>query len=350
MKKTYVGISRDHSGSMSSISHAAMKDYNDQINALREATIREGQDTIVSVVKCGHGMAAVVHREVVNSSISALKALKGYETKAGGTPLFRSVNELIDLLERAPDANDPDVAFLVIVVTDGQDTETDRFSGINNPGIDLGRRITRLQATDKWTFTFRVPRGTAGYLRRLGIPAGNILEWDQTERGMEESSIRTQTAVNTYYFARAAGKTATKSFYQTDLGSVPKAAVKKALQDVTKQVRLFNVGPRDNRRQIKDFVEEKAGSYMPGAAFYQLTKTEPKVHDGKMIAVRDKRTGKIYSGVEARSVLGLPESGTVKVVPGNHGEFEVFIQSKSVNRNLMGGTQLLYWPNVGRPA
>jgi hypothetical protein len=179
---------------------------------------------------------------------------------------------------------------------------------------------------------------------------GNVIEWEQSVRGMEEASVKTQNAVGTYYAARSAGATHTKSFYNTDLSNVSKQQVKKALHDITAQVQVFNIGPRDNKREIRSFVEDKIGKTMQiGGAFYELTKTENKVHDGKMIAVRDKRTGKIYSGVEARSVLGLPETGTIKVVPGNHGEFEVYVQSKSVNRHLVGGTKLLYWSNVGQP-
>lgn len=342
--KTYVGIVRDHSGSMHSYKEAARKDYNAQINAVKEATIREGQDTIVSVVTFGgDGYLSTPKRAVVNSSIGALKPLTEYPV-GGGTPLYGSIGELINLFESLPDAKEPGVAFLLLIFTDGDET--------GSPGWDalrLQRKISELQRTDRWTFTFRVPPGRGTRTQRdLGVHAGNILQWETTERGLEESTTRTQAATQTYYSARAVGATATKSFYNTDLSNISKASVKKALHDITAQVQTYDVAARDNRTQIKDFIERKTGHYQLGSAFYQLMKTEPKVHEGKMIAVRDRRTGKIFSGSEARRVLGLPEAGTIKVVPGNHGEFEVFVQSKSVNRNLVGGTKLLYWPNVGR--
>lgn len=343
--KTYAGFSRDHSASMRGFAEAARKDFNNTTNAVREATIREGQDTIVAVVECGAGHTSSVRRAVVNSSIGALKALQSYETNGSGTPLFDSVGDLIEQFEQMPDAGDPTVAFLLNVTTDGYENASKKWDAIK-----LGRKIRELQLTDRWTFTFRVPPGHKSRLvQALGLHDGNVIEWEQSERGMEEASVRTQAAVGTYYAARNRGETSTKSFYNTDLSNVSKQQVKKALHDITAQVQIFNVGARDNKREIRDFVEEKNGPMQIGAAFYQLTKTENKVHDGKMIAVRDKRTGKIYSGVEARNVLGLPESGTIKVVPGNHGEFEVFVQSKSVNRHLVGGTKLLYWENVGQP-
>jgi hypothetical protein len=85
-----------------------------------------------------------------------------------------------------------------------------------------------------------------------------------------------------------------------------------------------------------------------GAAFYQLMKKEDEVQDYKQIVIRDKKSKVVYSGANARQMLGLPYNGTVKVVPGNHGTYDIFIQSTSVNRKLVKGTQVLYWDKVGQ--
>jgi hypothetical protein len=108
-KKQYVGISRDHSGSMSSLRHAAIKDYNDGIKAIKTAANDNNIDTVASVVSCGIGSG--VQREVVNSSISALTPLTSY-TVDGGTPLFDSVGELIEIFKSVPDYRNPNVTFL----------------------------------------------------------------------------------------------------------------------------------------------------------------------------------------------------------------------------------------------
>lgn len=350
MKKTYIGIVRDHSGSMSILTEAARKDYNAQIGEIKGGAIREGQDVIVSVVTFGEAVTShlrevPIKREVVNSGITALQTLQRYEA-CGGTPLYDAIGDLINQFQLLPDAGAPDVAFLLLVFTDGEE----EHSRIWNK-LSLQRKICELQNTGRWTFTFRVPPGYGPRIHRdLGVPAGNILQWEATEQGLRDSTQSFTTGTQKYFAARTMGETYTHSFYKTDLGNLSKAAVKKALHDITAQVTTYDVGASDNRKQIKDFVQRQTGSYKLGGAFYQLTKTEPKVHDGKLIAVQDKRTGKIYSGTEARRVLNLPESGTIKVVPGDHGEFNVYVQSKSVNRNLVGGTKLLYWPNVGSPA
>lgn len=337
-KKNYIGISRDHSGSMSSIARPAARDYNSTITAIQAASVAEKQDTIVSVVKhSGYG----VERETVNSTVAKLVPLnEGSYNTYGGTPLFSSVLDLIDQFEAAPDAKDPNVSFLIMAVTDGGD---------NASGHDAARRLNermrKLTATDRWSFTFRVPRGYASELTRFGIPAGNILEWDQTEQGVEVATKATTDAFRSFYTARSAGQTMTKSFYQTDMTNVSKATIKAKLVDISGNVQFFDVKKEE---QIRTFIEAKTNkTLVKGQAFYQLTKKEDEVQDYKQIAIRDKKTTKVYSGVQARNILGLPHNGTVKVAPGNHGGYDIFIQSTSVNRKLIPGTAVLYWETAG---
>jgi hypothetical protein len=340
-KKNYIGISRDHSGSMSHIAIAAARDYNNNIKSIQEANLAEKQDTIVSVVKCGVGSHGTVERETINSTVAQLQPLTEnmYKADGGATPLFKSINELIDILEAAPDAKDPNVSFLVMAITDGQDNA----SGHGAAQL-LTTRINALQATDHWTFIFRVPHGYKQSLVRMGIPEGNILEWEQTTRGVEIASQATNTAFRSFYSARSAGETMTKAFYTTDMSGVSKATVKAKLVDISGEVNFFDI---TTPAVIKVFVENATKKpLVTGAAFYQLTKKEDEVQDYKQIAIRDKKTSKVYSGVEARNILGLPHNGTVKVAPGNHGTYDIFIQSTSVNRKLMPGTQLLYWSKV----
>ena len=86
---------------------------------------------------------------------------------------------------------------------------------------------------------------------------------------------------------------------------------------------------------------------LKGAAFYQLVKTEDKIQDYKLIAIRDKDTGQIFCGPEARALIGLPEYGDARVRPDTAGKWQVFVQSTSVNRKVTGNTQVMYWAGVG---
>ena len=346
--KNYIGISRDHSLSMSHLARAAAVDYNNTVESVKRNAIAQNQDTIVSVVKSGVGYSGAIVKEITNSSVQSLKPLveSAYITDGHYTPLFDSVGTLIEMLESAPDAKDPNVSFLIFAVTDGEDNSSYKYKNISSV-------IHRLQETGRWTFVFRVPKPTysLNYKRDLidlGVPANNIFEWDQSEAGVRAATVATDSAIERFYQGRAKGEASTKNFFTTDLSKVSVSTVKAKLVNITKDVTFMDVNSRDDGSQIRSFVEAKLKRPMKkGAAFYQLTKTESKVQDHKQIAIRDKKTKVVYSGVQARNLLNLPHNGTVKVVPGNHGAYDIFIQSTSVNRKLVEGTQVMYWDNVG---
>lgn len=350
MKKQYVGIVRDHSASMRRLANAAMFDYNVLIGSIRAASEKEDIDTIVSAVKCGVGPEGAVEQEFVNSSIARLKPLTEYKADGWWTPLFDSVGEIIDILKHSPDGKNPDVAFLVMVVTDGFENQSSRWSGRL-----LGDEITRLMSTDRWTFTFRVPFGGKENLINLGIPAGNIEEWEQTEVGMRESTVMTASATSNYFAGRTRGIRSTNSFY-ADASNVSKQAVKSTMTNISPEVRIWEVQLPNRMRsivekpiEIASFVEgQTRQTYVRGSAFYELVKTEKAVQSSKLIVVRNRKDGSVYAGQSARDLLNLPTQGTIKLSPGDHGDWEIFIQSTSSNRHLPVGSKVLYWKSAGR--
>jgi hypothetical protein len=340
--KNYIGISRDHSGSMGGIALAAGRDYNDNIASIKEGATAHSIDTIVSVVKCGAGRPAKVVREVINSNVNMLTPIKDGDYIADGnsTPLFDSVGDLIEQLQSVPDANDPEVSFVVMTITDGQENSSTKWNGSS-----ISKKIKELQATDRWTFVFRVPRGEKRGLMQYGIPEGNILEWEQTERGVQAATAATRSAFTNYYSARSTGTKSTDKFY-ADLSTVSLKEVKKQLVDISSQVNVFKVKSTEGGIQIRDFVEQRTKKPMAkGTAFYQLTKTE-NVQDYKQLAIRDKLKGTVFSGFAARDMLGLPQTGEVKLAPGSHGQYDIFIQSTSINRKLVENTNVLVWTTV----
>lgn len=103
----------------------------------------------------------------------------------------------------------------------------------------------------------------------------------------------------------------------------------------------FQVLHVDHTIPIKDFVLSTGARFKVGRGFYQLTKSE-KVQERKEIVLVDKNTGDMWSGHAARDMIGLPygERGTVR--PKYGFDYDVFIQSTSANRVLMGNTKFLY--------
>jgi len=339
--KNYIGISLDHSASMRDIARAAGRDYNSTIAAIQEGSDEHNIDTIVSVVKSGVGQRATVERSVINSSVNKLQPIPDgkYVADGAGTPLFDSVGDLIEQLEAVPDANSSDVSFVIQVITDGGENSSRKWTGQM-----IAKKMAELRMTDRWTFSFRVPRGYSSYLTRFGIPAGNILEWDQTDSGLAQASTATASAFRSFYANRASGVKSTDKFF-TDMSAVSLKEVKANLVDISEQVDVYIVDKRNNGVQIRDFVEAQGVEFKKGCAFYELNKTET-VQDYKQIAIRHKTKGAVYSGYPARDLLGLPHTGDAKVAPGAHGDYEVFIQSTSVNRKLVEGTNLMIWVGV----
>lgn len=336
--KQYIGISRDHSGSMAGIRHLAMKDYNEQIAAIKQSAVKFGIDTILSVMSCSirSDGRTVNQWDTQLSSISGVKRMFEYAATGNNTQLFDSVFSLIEQFERVPDYNSPDVAFTLMILTDGGDNNS------RKSGISLGKKIRELQATDKWTISFRVPKGYANQLVRLGIPSGNILEVDYTdEQNIEQATILTTKAINASYALRTKGIRGSSSFY-ADTSAVKPSEVKAELRNITKRVKVIPVPKAYDGYKIQDFVEEKHGGYILGSAYYELSKRE-EVQDSKGIIVWDRKSGNYYTGREARDLIGIPHVGTIKLVPATMPQFEIFIQSMSVNRKLVGGTKVVLY-------
>ena len=109
--------------------------------------------------------------------------------------------------------------------------------------------------------------------------------------------------------------------------------------DVSREVKVWPV-PREVA--IREFVEDKIGpgQYVLGSAFYQLTKDE-LIEADKDLMIVEKGKKVVYAGPSVRNLLKLPLTD-VKVRPGNHGNWDLYVQSRSVNRKLVRGTKLIY--------
>jgi hypothetical protein len=83
--------------------------------------------------------------------------------------------------------------------------------------------------------------------------------------------------------------------------------------------------------------------YRAGSAHYQLSKRE-KVQNNKSLLILDKKTGTIYGGRKARTLVGIPENVAGEVEPHNLTDKEIFIESRSTNRKLVRGTKVIVYP------
>lgn len=109
----------------------------------------------------------------------------------------------------------------------------------------------------------------------------------------------------------------------------------------------FQVMNVDTDQSIRNFVEDNGLTFKKGRGFYQLTKTET-IQDYKEVVLRENATGDLYSGEKARELLGLPRTGSTRTRPVVPSGYTAFVQSTSVNRKLIDGTEFLYEVDLSR--
>jgi hypothetical protein len=348
-QRDYIAILMDSSGSMNVHRSKAVDLLQEQLAKVRALQADPDRDVYFSYYTFGTRSQVLRHRHAEPKTSPTL----GNEYQPDGqTPLYDCLGDAIRDLGHF-DVDDPsvDVSFLVILITDGQENHSSRY-GVGDftswrslSRISIDPIIYKLQAKGNWTFVLLGPRGTRqGIAKTLGIPPGNVDEWDArvaSEYARTSASLVGSTV--SYKTQRDAGVIKATSTYFTDLSGLTKTGVIKTLDDVTDQFKRFTV---DREMQIQLFVPGKTGvPFEKGRTFYQLTKTEARVQSDKDIVIQDKVTKKLYSGPasDVRHYLGIPNGGsTVRLKPGNHAGWNLYIQSKSDNRILVRGTEVLY--------
>ena len=104
----------------------------------------------------------------------------------------------------------------------------------------------------------------------------------------------------------------------------------------------FQILALDHDCSIKDFVLDNGLTFKVGRGFYEFTK-KVEVQEYKEVIVQEIATGLMFSGDEARTILGIPIGVRATVSPDKFQDKYVgFIQSTSANRKLLGGTRFLY--------
>lgn len=217
---------------------------------------------------------------------------------------------------------------LIVVITDGEE---------NSSATPKSRYESTMQkdiATDRWTYVFLVPPGGTAATVASGALKGNVIEWTNAA----EAFKLVETGLQAFQVARAKGETSVKSYFTTDLSAVTKKEVREL--PFLKNVHELQVEAGGDQ-EIRSFVQNNGLTFTKGCAYYMLTKAET-VQAYKEILLKEK-TGKTLTvrGPDgARELLGLPNAN-VRVHPGNHGQFDIYVQSTSVNRKLVPGTKLL---------
>lgn len=316
----------DASGSMKILQDEVVGVFDNQIKHLAKRSKELNQETRITVYLFNDTVTCLIY----DMDVLRLPSLKNYYDVDGYTALIDGTVTALDDLATTPQKYG-DHAFLTYVLTDGEENRS-KFTQ-----FDLSNRIKQL--ADNWTLAVLVPNQIGVHeAKKFGFPASNIQVWSATAGGVEQAGETIKAATDNFMAARAKGLRSTKNLFDLDVSKLTNENVATNLKQLPATDYLLL--PIQNDSVIKSFVENwTKAPYVNGSSYYQLTKPE-KIQSYKQICIQDKMNGKIYSGVNARSMLALPNQ-EVKVNPASHNAFDIFVQSTSTNRKLIKGTKLL---------
>jgi Mg-chelatase subunit ChlD len=105
----------------------------------------------------------------------------------------------------------------------------------------------------------------------------------------------------------------------------------------------FQIFKVDKDSGIKEFAESMGAAFAKGRGFYEFTKSV-LVQEHKEVILEHKVSGDLFSGEQARNMIGLPfgTRGNVNPKDAKLEDYNIFIQSTSANRKLLSGTRFLY--------
>lgn len=334
----HVALVLDASSSMSHLSGKVVEVADQQIAYLARRSRELEQETRVTVYVFADKVECVIY----DKDVLRMPSLKQLYRVGGMTALLaaalKSQRELAQTAQLYGDHS-----FLTFVLTDGQENASHR--GPDAPGQDpraLVNAVAEMMRTqqDNWTLAVLVPDQMGKReAMQCGFPKDNIAIWDATStRGLEEAGQVIQQATENFMVGRAQGIRGSRAVFSTGADAVNKDTIE-AAGLVPADPSTYQLIPVAREAAIRDWVVECGHTYRTGGAFYQLSKAE-KIQARKQIAVVEKKTDRVYTGPEARALLGLPDA-EARVKPDHNDDFTIFVQSTSVNRKLVPNTRLL---------
>lgn len=355
MIQNHVVIILDASTSMSGREAEVIKTVDNQIKYLARRSQEMNQETRVTIYVFSDFNN--IHCVIFEMDVLRLPSIAELYKVGGNTALIATANLAIDDL-RLTMTKYGNHAFLMFVWTDGEENDSHRLMGYSgfstrqNLATDLRQKIESLP--DNWTVAALVPNQN-GKIAAIdcGFPKGNVSVWDVSAAdGVEEAMGEIQAATDSYMSMRASGISGTKQLFSTDASRVNKATIQAAklaplapgtydLVAVTKIKPGEGTLNKDKKPcwEIKAFVEHNGLKFVLGRNFYRMNKQEIVAGD-KELAIRERATNRVFVGAGVRAMIGLSDQRQ-RVAADKNPDYDIFVQSKSNNRYLFQGDELL---------
>ncbi len=316
----------DKSGSMHYLEDSVVKVFDSQVHYLARRSKELDQETRITTYLFDDNVECVFY----DKDCLRLPSIKEVYRVGNQTALIDATIKAIDDLKKTPELYG-NHSFLIYVISDG-------MNNINNcRASELSNIINKLP--DNWTLAFLAPNQQAVFEgKKFGFPAANIQVWDVSVKGMEETGEIIRKATDVFMQSRTSGMKGTKNLFNLDISNLTSRDIKGKLQELSPKEYELLIVYQD--AVIKPYIESwMKTDYIKGSAYYLLEKPE-KIQPYKNICIWHKKNGKVFSGNQARQLLNLPDF-EVKVNPVNHPDYELFVQSTSVNRKLAKGSKVL---------
>lgn len=209
--KTYVSIILDQSGSMSATKNNAVQGYNEQVQQMKLNS--KDQDIYCSLVTFN----GEIYEHLWCEEATKLNETSSddYDTN-GSTAMRDAIGYTVNKLMKTTDTKDENNAYLVVVISDGEENSSSHFSAAT-----LRELIDSVQKTKRWTFSYMGCDGQ--YLKKISketnIPLENMAVWSNQSaklatRGMQYSNM----CIDKYYKSRAGGQSCSANLYNDKIG------------------------------------------------------------------------------------------------------------------------------------
>lgn len=202
-KKTYIQIVLDKSGSM-------QREWGTTIAALREQIVsakeqrNQSHEVYLSLILFNERVHIEPWTRAEDFDLGKLYTF----IPEGGTALYDAMNNGISNLEHKMREPGEDIAALMITITDGEENSS---RWVKDPTY-LKSKIETHEGTGKWTFTYIGTENAFQVTQKFGINIGNTMVYSDAKT----VGVTTTQGLGGYFNLRAAGLTASTSFYGGD--------------------------------------------------------------------------------------------------------------------------------------
>lgn len=198
---THVAIILDRSGSMWRTKAATVRGYNEQVQQIKEDAQDKNHDIFVSLVTFNGSVTE--HLWDVPAEQLEEASEEDFIPK-GSTAMRDALGHTIQKLLDTTDSDDKDTAYLVCVITDGEENSSKHFGA---PA--LKELIESVQNSDRWTINYMGCDET--YLKRVAketsVPVANCAVWaNDTVRNTDFAMNEMSGKLGGYFKMRSSGK------------------------------------------------------------------------------------------------------------------------------------------------